>query len=111
MKLPEKILVGICGLILGIVIVQALFPAKYVSAPPPPATPVVACVGTPIPVDFPFTGAVNEPWTCQVQCTDGKPRFILYSNGKGTQCETPPGCNDIGEDNNITCTPPTKSTK
>ncbi len=61
-------------------------------------------------MDFPFIGTVNQPWSCQEQCNDDKPRYLLYSNGKATQCETPPGCNDTGEDSNVTCKPPVVST-
>lgn len=64
------------------------------------------CKGTPISVDFPFEWTVSKPHSCAPQCADGKPRYILYSDGQATQCEDPPGCNDYGEDNGITCTPP-----
>lgn len=106
MKKIEQIVGGVCGIILLVLIVQSIFPSTYVPEPPKPAAPVVACVGAPIPVAYAYTGTVNEPWDCKVQCDDGKPRYILYSNGKAAQCETPPGCNDFGEDNGITCNPP-----
>ncbi len=111
MKPLDRAIVGLCTLILLTVAIQAFFPAQYVSVPQVPKTPVIACAGAPIVVDFPFTGGVNEPWTCKVQCDDDEPRYILYTNGKATQCEIPPGCNDTGEDSNITCTPPANSTK
>jgi len=111
MKRLEQIVAGLCGLIILIVFFQSVVPVKYVPVPPAPPVQAGSCVGTAIPVDFAFTGGVNDPWTCQEQCDDDKPRYILYSNGKATQCETPPGCNDTGEDNNVTCTPPIQSTK
>ncbi len=110
MKL-DRIITIVCAVILVIVGVQSLFPRSYVPAPPAPPAELTACVGDPIEVDFAFNGTVNDPWTCQVQCSDNKPRYILYTNGRATQCETPPGCNDIGEDNNIPCLPSVKSTK
>ncbi|UPA22628.1 hypothetical protein K8942_00225 [Candidatus Peribacteria bacterium] len=109
MKNLDRIVAGVCGLILLIVAVQSLFPRAYVPAPPPPPQEIGTCTGEPILVDFAFTGGVNEPWTCREQCDDNEPRYILYTNGRATQCETPPGCNDTGEDNNITCVPPVKS--
>lgn len=91
----------LCGVMLLIVVVQSVHPFSYVQPTPP--VKEVPCIGDPIPVDFSYTGSVNDPWTCQVQCSDDKPRYVLYTNGKGTQCETPPGCNDYGEDHGITC--------
>jgi hypothetical protein len=112
MKRIEQVIAGICGLILLIVVVQSLVPTKYVLAPPAPAAQLAACMGAAIPVEFPYLGTVNDPWTCKPQCDDDQPRYILYSNGKATQCETPPGCNDTGEDTGVTCNPPAlKSTQ
>jgi hypothetical protein len=97
-------IVGIvCGLMLGIVVVQAVVPEPL---PPvaPPAPPAGACIGQPIVVDYAYSGWL-EPHACAVQCEDDKPRFILYTDGKATQCQTPPGCNDWGEDKGILCEP------
>lgn len=69
----------------------------------------VTCIGSPIKVDFAYEWTVAEPHSCAVQCQDGRPRYILYANGMGTQCEAPPGCNDYGEDNGVTCKPPVAS--
>lgn len=105
MDRQQQIVVSVLGLILVIVASQAILPERYV----PEAQEEVAaepCIGKPIPVDFPYMGNVAEPWSCKPQCEDGQPRFILYSNGKATQCETPPGCNDFGEDRGVTCEPP-----
>jgi hypothetical protein len=105
MQSLERTVGIVCAVILLVVIFESLHPARYVSKPPP----IVAqknCVGSPIVVTFPFTGAVNDPWTCQVQCKDDKPRYVLYSNGRATQCDTPPSCLDYGEDHGITCNPP-----
>lgn len=101
----ERIIFSTLGVLLVIVAVQAVVPVTYVPRPKPPVVEV-PCKGTPIKVDFAYTGGVNDPWTCKPQCDDDKPRYILYSNGKATQCETPPGCNDTGEDNGVTCTVP-----
>lgn len=105
MRTFDRSVIGILGVLALIVIVQSLMPREYVSQP---REPVVEkpCTGQAIQVAFPYTGSINDPWTCKEQCDDNKPRYILYSNGKATQCETPPGCNDIGEDRGITCTPP-----
>lgn len=108
MQSLERIIVGTLGVLLLVIGVQSIIPKTYTPKPKPPVVET-PCKGTPIKVDFAFTGGTNDPWTCQVQCTDNKPRYILYSNGKGTQCETPPGCNDSGEDNGITCTVPAVS--
>ncbi|HVW66500.1 MAG TPA: hypothetical protein VHA78_02085 [Candidatus Peribacteraceae bacterium] len=112
MRNLERIIAGVCAVILVIVVAQAVIPGKYVSQPPPPPPPQADCIGTPITVDQPYLGAALDPWTCQVQCNDDQPRYILYSNGMATQCETPPGCLDYGEDHGITCKPPVaQSTK
>lgn len=91
----------VLGGILLIVVVQAFLP----EGPLPTAVPTQqdTCIGDPIPVDYAFGGTFMEPHACIVQCADDKPRYILYKDGQATQCETPPGCNDIGEDRGITC--------
>lgn len=105
MRTLERVIVGTLAALLLIVAVQSLFPHEYVPSPKEPVVEV-PCTGMPIKVDFAYTGGVNDPWTCQEQCNDNKARYILYSNGKGTQCQTPPGCNDTGEDTGVTCTVP-----
>lgn len=61
------------------------------------------CIGTPIKVDYSYAGVEASPHECKSQCTDGIIRYILYSDGQATQCETLPGCSDWGEDNGVTC--------
>lgn len=96
------------GVVFGIIMVSLLWLSirtpPMPDAPPPPKEE--ACIGTSIVVDYAYENGVNSPYECDVQCEDDKPRYILYSNGKATQCETPPGCLDYGEDHRITCTPP-----
>ncbi len=105
MKKTEQIVGLICGAFLLFVVLQSVFPSTAIPKPKPVA-PALACIGTAIPVAYAYLGTVNDPWDCKVQCDDQRPRYILYTNGKATQCETPPGCNDFGEDNAITCNPP-----
>lgn len=64
------------------------------------------CEGEPISVDYAYHGGMHSPHGCAVQCEDGKQRYLLYSNGKATQCQTVPGCLDWGEDQGVTCVPP-----
>lgn len=106
MKNLEKSITGMCIAIVLIVAVQAFLPENYKTPPPTPPAKMVDCRGAAIPLNQPYLGVPIEPWTCKIQCDDGKPRFILYSNGKATQCDTPPACFDSGEDNNIECKPP-----
>lgn len=98
---------AVLGGILLITVLQAFLPEG-------PLAPIIpqqetTCQGDPIVVDYPFQGGFLEPHACAIQCTDDKQRYVLYSNGKATQCETPPGCNDYGEDRGETCEPPAKS--
>lgn len=106
MSTLERVVGGTLGALLIVVAGQSLFPRPYVSQPKEPVVEV-SCIGTPITVDFAYNGTVNEPWTCEEQCDNNQPRYILYTNGKATQCQTLPGCNDTGEDSGVTCTPPT----
>jgi hypothetical protein len=106
MTRPQQTVVFVLGLILIATAVTRVFPPAY-RTPEEDILPSSACIGEPLVVDFPYLGTVNEPWTCKVQCEDGKRRYILYSNGKATQCQDPPGCNDTGEDTGVTCIPPT----
>lgn len=105
MQSLERIILGALGVLLFIVVVQSVTPATF---KPRPKIPVVEvpCKGKPITVDFAYTGSVNDPWSCKEQCDDDQPRYLLYTNGKATQCEVPPGCNDAGEDSGQTCTVP-----
>lgn len=88
---------------LCIVLLQAVT-APSVPVPPPPE-PEETCIGSPIAVSYPYAGW-SKPHECIVQCKDDEPRYILYTDGLATQCETPPGCNDWGEDKGVTCVPP-----
>jgi len=102
-KFAERTLIAIFfGLITVVVVAQAFAPERI---------PVVkntekACIGEPIKVDYPYEGGYLDPHACKPQCGSDQRMYILYENGFATQCETPPGCNDWGEDNGITCKPP-----
>ena len=112
MQKLERTIGIVCAIILLIVVVESVHPKKYVPPPAEPPVPEMDCIGDPIAVDFPYTGGVNDPWTCKVQCDGSKPRYILYSNTKATQCDIPPSCLDYGEDHGITCKVPVlRSTK
>ena len=97
-----RIVGAVCGLMLLVVAAQAVMPSVPPSAPPP--EPAKGCIGDPIPVEYAYGGWM-EPHACAVQCDDDKPRYILYSDGKAAQCQTPPGCNDEGEDRGVLCVP------
>lgn len=105
MKSLQRVIIGILGVLLLVVIVQSVLPENYEPEESIPVTEA-PCEGTPIKVEYAFEGGYLDPWACQPQCADGVQRYVEYSNGKGTQCETPPGCNDWGEDRGITCTLP-----
>ncbi len=90
------------GIILLVLIFHALFP-RQVQPYTPEETTMENCIGTPINVPYSYTGNVVDPWSCKPQCDDDKPRYLLYTNAVATQCETPPGCNDWGEDRGIRC--------
>ena len=64
------------------------------------------CEGEPIEVDYPYYGGMLQPHACKPQCDDNVQHYILYSNGKATQCQRLPGCLDWGEDQGVTCVPP-----
>lgn len=104
----QRYITGFFFFVFVLVALQSIFPRGGRTVAKAPAAPV-PCQGEPIKVDFPYQGSTLDPWTCQVQCTDKKQHYILYSNGQATECETLPGCNDSGEDNGITCTPPKTS--
>ena len=64
------------------------------------------CEGEPIEVNYAYYGGMHSPHGCAPQCEDGKQRYLLYTNGKATQCQKVPGCLDWGEDQGVTCIPP-----
>ena len=64
------------------------------------------CEGTPIEVDYPYYGGMLQPHACKPQCDGDEQRYVLYTNGKATQCQKLPGCLDWGEDQGVTCVPP-----
>ncbi len=99
---------AVFGGILLVIVAQAFLPEGPLPLPIPKQE--TFCVGNPIVVDYDFGGSFMEPHACAVQCQDDKPRYILYKNGQATQCETPPGCNDYGEDRGETCVIPAQST-
>lgn len=112
MNMPkDPITLGALTVIFIVVLFQVILPERPLPPPEPsaPALSTTPCRGEPIAVNFAFTGTIHEDWTCKIQCTDRKLRYILYSNGIATQCEELPGCNDYGEDHNITCAPPLKT--
>lgn len=61
------------------------------------------CDGEPLYVDYPFYGGMLDPHACAPQCEDNVQRYIVYTNGKATQCGSIPGCLDWGEDHGVTC--------
>lgn len=63
------------------------------------------CIGEPLEVDYPYQGGMLDPHACSVQCEDEVQRYIVYTNGKATQCQILPGCLDWGEDQGVTCVP------
>ncbi len=110
MKSFQNTIFVVLGVLLLVVAIQSVVPRSYTPEEVEPYTEQ-ACEGTPIKVSYAFTGGYLEPWACQQQCDDQIQHYVLYSNGKATQCETLPGCNDFGEDNGQTCTPPVESPK
>lgn len=66
----------------------------------------VACRGEPIIVNDNFYGGSLKPWSCKERCEEGQSFYLLYLNGRGTQCGAYPNCFDQGEDDGITCIPP-----
>lgn len=105
-----QFILGFFVFVLVLVAIQSVFPrgGRLRAQEPMPPGP---CRGTPIKVDFPYAGGMLDPWTCRVQCTDKQLRYILYADGQATQCQALPGCNDWGEDNGVTCTPPGASSQ
>lgn len=102
-----KVIYGFCGLILIVLVLQAVFPKQAPAITD--VEPEDECKGEPIVVDYAYNGGVNEPHACAIQCQDGKQRYILYTNGVATPCQDLPGCFDMGEDQGITCRVPNKT--
>ena len=103
----KNVILGFCGLILLVLVLQVVFPRQAPSVTD--VEPDQECEGEAIVVDYPYNGGVNEPHACAPQCEDGKQRYILYTNGMATPCQTVPGCLDWGEDQGITCKVPNKT--
>lgn len=95
----------IFGVIVALLLIQAVFPRQAVPRDLT-ASAEEDCVGEALPIPYEYTGNVVDPWSCQVQCQDQKQRYLVYTNGVATQCETLPGCNDWGEDRGQTCNIP-----
>jgi hypothetical protein len=103
---PEKATIGVLTAMLVILAVQtARGPVRHGTANDI-AEEGDPCIGEAIIASYPYDYRMLEPHECKVQCADNKPRYILYTNRMATQCETPPGCNDWGEDRRVTCIPP-----
>lgn len=106
----EKATLGFFSLVIILLAIQVLVGPVNHGTPGDDVEEAGPCIGTPIIVDYAYGSRMLEPHECAVQCTDNQPRYIQYTNGLATQCETPPGCNDLGEDRGVTCTPPAMST-
>ena len=91
------------GVIFLVLLYQAIRIPKIPEVEPREDKTIVDCTGAPIFVPYAFEWTIAEPHACKPQCTDGKQRYIVYNSGLATQCEAPPGCNDIGEDTGVTC--------
>lgn len=98
-----KMVTGAIFVIGGVLLFQMLVEPDETAYKPKPDQ---VCEGQPIAVDYPYYGGMLGPHACKPQCDDGKQRFVLYSNGKATQCGKTPGCLDWGEDQGVTCIPP-----
>lgn len=98
----KALLFLICG-IAGVLVAYAFFIPDNGAQYKPKAN--AACDGTPIKVDYPYYGGMLEPHACQPQCDDHVQHYVLYTNGKATQCQKIPGCLDWGEDQGVACVP------
>ena len=105
----EKATVGFLCAVLGILALQVLHGPMVHGSPTPVPAEGDPCTGAPIAVTYPYNKKMLGPHECIVQCSDNEPRYILYSNGLATQCQTPPGCYDWGEDSGVMCVPVSKS--
>lgn len=111
MRLAERVTIGLLVVILGVTGALALTrQGRIQHARDLPKPPEEACVGEPIYVDADYEGAPVEPHSCLPACADNKPRYLLYRNGKATQCGLAPKCFDDGEDKGMTCAPGDRST-
>lgn len=99
----RTVLTAFLVIIFAMVIVQAFTTKDAEEYKPKPDQP---CVGEPLQVNYPYYGGSNDPHECQVQCDDQIQRYLVYTNGKATQCQILPGCLDWGEDQGVTCDPP-----
>ncbi|OGJ63760.1 hypothetical protein A3C37_00825 [Candidatus Peribacteria bacterium RIFCSPHIGHO2_02_FULL_53_20] len=100
---PEKVTIGVLTAILAILVLQTIRGPVNHGTPGDIAQEGDPCVGEPIVVGYAYDYQMLEPHACKIQCSDKKQRYIQYTNGLATQCDTPPGCNDIGEDRRVTC--------
>lgn len=103
---PAKATVGVFSAFLAILVIQTIRGPVTHGEAGDIAQDGEPCIGEPIEVDYAYDYKIMEPHACKPQCTDGKQRYILYTNGLATQCEMLPGCNDTGEDRRVTCVVP-----
>ena len=108
---PAKAAVSVLSAFLIILVVQTIRGPVNHGTPGDIAQEGDPCVGEPIVVDYAYDYRMLEPHACLPQCSDQKQRYIQYTNGIATQCETPPGCNDTGEDRKVTCVAPGDTSK
>lgn len=106
---PAKATISVLSAILLILVLQTIRGPVNHGTPGDIAASGDPCTGKPINVDYAYDYKMLEPHACKIQCSDNKPRYILYTNSLATQCETPPGCNDTGEDRKITCVVPVEA--
>lgn len=100
LPLEQKIIGGICGVILLLLMHRAFLWEPNVPPPPPPKD----CEGRPLYVEYAYESGNKDPHACAIQCEDDIQRYLVYSDGFATQCEMLPGCLDWGEDRGVTCT-------
>lgn len=98
-----KAVLATIGAILGVLVAYSFFVRDDLNAFKPKQDET--CLGTPIMVDTPYYGGMLPPHACAPQCDDNIQHYLLYSNGKATQCQILPGCLDWGEDQGVTCIP------
>lgn len=91
-------------IVIGIVLIANAFFIQNTAEDFAPE-PDLACEGEPITVDYTFHGGMLQPHACKPQCNTDTQRYVLYKNGKATQCQKLPGCLDWGEDRGVTCIP------
>ncbi len=92
--------------------VRLVSPSTSSSSKAPITEPLIiqdqSCKGNPIRVIYTLSGSsAKTPFECKPYCDTRKdqPRFILYTNGFGTQCGIN-YCQDGGEDKCVTCQVP-----